>query len=111
MKPDIIASIRFLSPIEGGRATLPSGATLACIFELQGQSFDCRLQLEEASRTSTSEFSLVPISFLFPDEALSCVRKGGKFRLRDHRVIAEGVVDEVGERVESAAPHWSAKSR
>lgn len=111
MTPDIIVSLRFLSPREGGRASLPRSGELACIFEAEGRSFDCRIMLGEAEETSASMSFRASVTFLFPEGALESIHEGSPFRLRDYRVIAEGVVESIPGPALTAVLPPSAESR
>ena len=104
MKPDIIANLRFLRAEEGGRSALPPSSEFPCVFEVDGVNFDCRVLLGDETKASASGSIPTPIAFLSPENALPRVDEGTSFRLRDYRVIAEGVVAMVEPALTAALP-------
>ncbi len=95
MRPggDIRARVHFFA--EGGRAGPTPPEFLGCIFSLEGELFDCRLYLHEVGSVAPGQTVEIPIAFLYRDLVLRRFRVGGRFFLRDMRLIAEGEVSAI----------------
>jgi hypothetical protein len=93
MPPDITVSLAFLPTSAGGREHPASGGYLACIMEFEGSYYDCRLLLDGAGPIAPGERARLPIKLLRPELIKPRLRVGDRFRLREQRVIAEGVVE------------------
>ena len=94
-QPDIIAEVRFRAREEGGREGPTPADRLGCIFEIEGENFDCFLLLRRTGPLLPGYEGSVAIKFLYPDYAKPRLRVGSRFLLKDFRVIAEGQVQEL----------------
>jgi hypothetical protein len=92
---DILATVHFYTSDEGGRQTPTPSDKLNCILEFEGEYFDCRLLLNETGPLLPGQEASVPIKFLYPDLIKPKLKLGDKFRLRESKTIAEGVVDKL----------------
>jgi hypothetical protein len=92
LTPDVIANLRFLLVSEGGRSTATPSDHLGCIFEYEGESFECRLLLEDTGPISPGGRATVPIKFLRPELIKQRLHPGSRFNLREDRMIAEGTI-------------------
>lgn len=97
MEPDILISVRFLTPDEGGRAKPVAGHTYACPLCVDWQGFDCRLILDGRCLEPGIHHE-VPVKFLYRNDALAQVRPGTAIRLWDQQYIAHGEVIQVFDR-------------
>lgn len=95
VKPDLIARVRLYSEEEGGRKSPTPPVRIGCIFEYEGDNFDCLLLLEETGPLHPGSQATVPIKFLHPDFVKDRLTVGRRFLLKDFRTIAEGEVQEV----------------
>lgn len=93
IRPDVIVNLRLYS--EGGRQSATPSDYLGCIFEYEGENFECRLLLEDVGPLLPGGQALVPIKFLRPDLIKERLRVGNHFRLREARIIAEGVIESI----------------
>ena len=93
--PDIIASIQFLRPEEGGRTKPLSGTVFKCPFEFQNEKFDCGLHLGGDKIIPPGAHITVPITFLFPGYVKPRLRVGSRFTLWERGTIASGIVEEI----------------
>ena len=95
MTPDIIATVKLYETDRDGReGPTPPGA-FGCLFELDGEYFDCRLLLEEIGALRPGQLATVPIKFLNPDMLGPRLRAAQCFHLWDGKVIADGEVKEI----------------
>ena len=92
---DIIANIRLFTREEGGRESETPSDRLACMFEYEGQLFDCWVLLETTGPLKPGTQARIPIRFAFPELIIPRVNAGSWFKLKDYRTIAEGTVEEV----------------
>lgn len=88
MKHDAVLDISMLSTAEGGRSGPTPPMQFGCIFELQGDYYDCRLDLSEVGPLSPGQRATVPVAFLHPEDVLPRLRTGDFCSLREARVIA-----------------------
>lgn len=93
--PHILAAVKFLSTDKGGRKGPTPPNIFRCIFEFEGEHFDCALLLGEGKVVSPGTNAKVPIVFLFPQYIKSRLKVGNKFTLRELGTIAEGVIEEI----------------
>ncbi len=105
MAIDIIVKLRFLSASEGGRLQPPPARPFACILEIDGRKFDCRVLLDRAERTASAGSVTAPVVFLHPELAGPWLAEGRSFSLRDHRRIAEGEILQVLSPDAAATAH------
>ena len=94
-RPDVLAKLRLLSSEAGGRQTLTSSDKLRCIFEYEGEGFDCVLLLTELGSVSPGPGDTVPLAFLYPQYIKDRLQPGAKFLWRDYRVIGAGEVCQI----------------
>lgn len=92
---DIVARVTLFPSSEGGRRGATPREMFACIFEYEGESFDCRLLLGKVGPLSPGSETLVPIKFVRPDLVKSRLGCGARFTLREISVIGDGEVREV----------------
>jgi|WetSurMetagenome_2_1015567.scaffolds.fasta_scaffold167536_1 hypothetical protein len=95
LKPNIVAGLRFLSESEGGRKSATPIDFLGCIFQHEGENYECRLLLEEIGPVNPGDIVSVPIKFLRPELLKKRLRIGSKFQLREVQPIAEGIVEKI----------------
>jgi hypothetical protein len=95
IKPNVVAGLRFLSESEGGRKGATPIDFLGCIFQYEGENYECRLLLEEIGPVNPGDIVSVPIRFLRPNLLKKCLHVGSKFQLREVRPIAEGIVEKI----------------
>ncbi|MGD0580120.1 MAG: hypothetical protein ABSC08_14460 [Bryobacteraceae bacterium] len=93
--PDIIASVRFYPPDEGGRRVATAPRLFKCPLEFEGAKFDCGLHLEESGPLAPGATATVPITLLYPALIKPRLKVGSRFTLWEMRTIAEGVVEEI----------------
>jgi len=94
---DVVVELHLLSAEEGGRTSATPSDKLRCIFEYEGENFDCVLLLSGVGSLSPGDHAEVPVAFLFPELIKPRLQVGSEFRLRDYRTIAEGRVTRVIE--------------
>jgi len=87
-----ITRIKLFATEEGGRTIAIPQTVFRCLFEIEGEFFDCGLLLEEAGPLSPGQEATVPIDFLRPWLLEGRLHCGTTFRLWDLRTIAEGIV-------------------
>ena len=90
--PDVIATVTFRSPTEGGREGVLRPDPLRVIMTVGDRNFDVRLHLSRRAVRPGQETS-ASIYFLNPDSAREYIKAGQRFTLRDWRVIADGRVE------------------
>jgi hypothetical protein len=95
MKPGIRASVTFYSSEQGGRQSPIVRDTHNCIFTIAGQNFDCRLFCKTVIPIRPGDHVVVPIKFLCPDLVLPLLKEEARFTLRESRVLAEGIIQQV----------------
>lgn len=97
MQSDVIADVHLYETEKGGRAGPTPPRIFACIMVLDAQNFDVRLRLENYPLFPGQSVTL-PIDFLDWERAEPYCKIGSDFRLRELRVIGEGVIRSVRER-------------
>ena len=95
MAAHIVANLHFYMPNEGGRKVAVSPPHFGCVFEIGGQSHDCRLLLPNAKPIRPGDTVRLPIQFVFPKLVLPKLSLGQKFFLWELGHIAEGEVIEI----------------
>ncbi|MBI5688533.1 MAG: hypothetical protein HZC55_00440 [Verrucomicrobia bacterium] len=95
LKPDIIATVHFAPTDKGGRESPIIQPVFGCIFEHGEQANDCRLLLEGKGDIWPGQKITIPMLFLCPDLVRPRIKVGDRFQLREARVIAHGVIDEI----------------
>lgn len=96
-QPDVIVTLRLLSTKEGGRASATPSEVFRCMFEFEGEAFDCALLLNELGSLAPGREATVPVAFIFPEYVKDRLQPGSPFRLWEGKYIAEGKVLEVVE--------------
>ncbi|MCP8463121.1 hypothetical protein NK553_04085 [Pseudomonas sp. ZM23] len=96
MKPDIIISVRFFTPPEGGRNAAVEGQFYACPLFVEGKGFDCRLLLG-GRRFELGATYEVPVKFLYRELVLPMLTVGKDVLLWEGRDVAKGEVIKVIE--------------
>ena len=91
IRPDVVANLELYS--EGGRREATPSNYLGCIFEYQGENFECRLLLEDVGPLVPGGHAKVPIAFLRPELVKPRLRVGHRFKLREASVIGEGTIE------------------
>jgi len=94
-KPDILTTVRFYKPEEGGRKIATPEKFFKCPFKFENEMFDCKLLLDGIGSISPGETRTIPIKFLYPDLIKGRLSKGANFYLWDGRIIAKGVIEEI----------------
>ncbi|MGD0617806.1 MAG: hypothetical protein ABSB67_09115 [Bryobacteraceae bacterium] len=94
LRPDVIAEVWLYRTEDGGRKSPTPPDRWGCIFQHEGEDFDCRLLL--AGRAiAPGDRANVAIKFLRPDLIKSRLAVGSRFKLREGRIIGEGVIDGI----------------
>ena len=92
MKSDAIVLIELLPTLSGGRTGATPAKQFGCLFELDGEYFDCRLDLSEAGPLLPDKSATVPVAFLCPENVVPRLAAGTEFRLWEGRTIANGKI-------------------
>jgi len=95
MEPDLRGSLQFYSESAGGRKIATPSDYLGCIFEYEGENFECRLLLKDVGPIAPGGRATVPIKFLRPELVKQRLHVGNRFRLREARTIGEGTVESI----------------
>jgi hypothetical protein len=96
MKPDAIISVRFFTPLEGGRRTAIEGQIYSCPLLIDGEGYDCRIFLEGRRLDLGKTFEL-PVRFLYRDLALNHIALEKEIFLWEGKKIAKGKVIKIFE--------------
>lgn len=96
-QPDIIVSVRLFSTTEGGRASPTPPKVFRCVFEFEGEAFDCALLLDGVGALSPGSEAEVPVAFIFPQYIKERLRPGSHFSLWEGKYIAVGEVIKIVE--------------
>lgn len=94
IEPEAIIRVRFRSPTEGGRKTDIKGEIYSCPMIIDGEGFDCRIELPFLGVELGQTYDLA-VQFRFPDLALQQIKKGVSISLWEGRVVADGRVTEI----------------
>ena len=92
MKPDAIISVELLPTLSGGRSGATPASHFGCVFELNGEYFDCRLDLSESGPLMPGCTATVPVAFLYPENVVPRLTEGMPFHLWEGKTIATGRV-------------------
>lgn len=95
MSAQIRAKIHFYATNQGGRKGPILPPHFGCPFEVDKQSYDCRLLLLGERPVGPGDTIVLPIQFLRPDLVLPKLFVGQKFFLWEDGHIAEGEVVEI----------------
>ena len=94
-KPDITAKIYFYKKEDGG----PKNRLVEkihCPSEINGEKFDCFVEIGKNKSVVAGDTIIVPVSFLSPKIVLPMLKVGSKFKLWDNkRFIADCTVEEI----------------
>jgi translation elongation factor EF-Tu-like GTPase len=93
--PDVIANIRLFSKGEGGREGPTRSDNFGCLFEYNGENFDCRLLLDRVGPIAPGQHATVEVKFLRPELIKPRLQVGSRFSLREGKTIGEGVVESI----------------
>jgi hypothetical protein len=93
--PDLIAKIRLLPSSQGGRLGPTRADKHYCIMVVGDRNLDVRLYLDQIGPLRPGHEAVVPIGFVDPQFAKQFVTEGTAFKLRELRIIGEGVVQEL----------------
>jgi hypothetical protein len=94
-KPDIIAKIYFYKTEEGGRKGPVSVELFHCPSEINGEKFDCGLEIGKNRTVAPGDTITVPVYFLSPKIVRPMLTARSQFKLWDGRFIADCVVEEI----------------
>jgi hypothetical protein len=97
MTSDIVISVRFFLPSEGGRSTAVSGEFYACPLFVDNEGFDCRLLLRGARLELGSTYE-VPVKFLNRDLALPRLAIGKEVLLWEGKNVGRGNIVKIIHR-------------
>lgn len=95
MNAHVIARIELYETEHGGRNGPTPSNKFGCLFEGDGEYFDCRLLLEGIGSLRPGQTATVPILFLNPDLLRPRLRTSQRFRLWDGKIIADGEIEEI----------------
>jgi hypothetical protein len=90
---DIVATVQLYPTESGGRKGPTPPNRFGCLFEFEGEKFDCILFLDSA--LSPGATAVVSVAFLYPSLVKPRLRAGSRFSLWELGTIGEGVVQEV----------------
>ncbi len=91
MIEDATIRLRFKLTKEGGRKSAVSGEYFSCPLMVDGEAFDCRLDLRGKTLELGQTYD-VAIKFLRPDLALASLGIGKAVTLWERKIIATGTV-------------------
>lgn len=80
---------------DGGREGPTPSDKFGCLFELNGEYFDCRLLLQGLGSLSPGQSATVPIKFLNSDLLKHRLSVTQSFHLWDGKIIADGEIQEI----------------
>lgn len=93
-KPDIIAKIYFYKTEEGGVKNRRT-KTIRCPSEINGEKFDCVIEIGKEKSITAGDTITAPVSFLSPKIVRPMLKVGSKFKLWERRFIADCTVEEI----------------
>src|SRR5947207_15897734 len=93
--PDLIAKVSLLPTEQGGRLRPTPSDKFNCIMIVGDHNLDVRLHLDQIGSLRPGQEAFVPISFFDPEFAKAFVADGTVFKLREAKIIGDGVVKEV----------------
>ena len=91
----IRAEVHLFGTDEGGRNGPTPPCQFGCLAEIEGEFFDCRLQLEDIGSLAPGTTAAVPIRFLRSDLVLPLLKVGAQFKLWEGRYVGTATVLEV----------------
>jgi len=94
MTPDIIVTVRFFLPEEGGRKTPIRGEFYSCPLFLGKEGFDCRLILNNRWIYLGISYE-IPLKFLCWENVSKKIKYGDEFYLREGRDVAKGNIIKI----------------
>ena len=95
MAAEIIARVRLYETRHGDRQGPTPADRFGCVFEIDGEYFDCRLLLEGVGSLAPGQTATVPIKFLHPDLLAGRLSDSRVFHLWEGKPIAEGEVKQI----------------
>jgi len=96
IRPDIIARITLLPTDQGGKTKTIPAIQFGCPIQLEGESFDCRLLLDQIdSSLAPGQTVTVPIKFLYSELARPRLKIGLLFTLHEIGKIGDGEILEI----------------
>lgn len=90
-----IVEVAMLTTEDGGRRGPTPPHQFGCIFQVEDDYFDCRIDLSTSGALTPGQTATVPIAFLHPDDVVPRLSVGTRCTLREARVIAHAVVRKV----------------
>jgi len=90
MKPDAIILVELLPTLRGGRNGATPASQFGCVFEINGEYFDCRLDLSKSGPLLPGSSATVPVAFLYPENVVPRLTEGMQFNLWEGKTIATG---------------------
>ena len=94
-KPDIIAKIHFYKTEEGGRNGPTPSNIFRCPAEINGEKFDCAIEIGKDERVAPGNTITASVSFLSAKVVRPMLKVGSKFKLWESRFIADCTVEEI----------------
>ena len=95
MNHDAVVEVSMLTTEAGGRQGPTPTGQFGCIFQVEDDYFDCRLDLSSSGPLSPGQTATVPVAFLHPEDVVPRLSVGTRCGLREARIIASAVVREV----------------
>lgn len=92
---DAVVEVVMLATEDGGRQGPTPSHQFGCIVQLDGDFFDCRLDLSSTGPLSPGQTATVPVSFLHREDLVPRLSIGTRCGLREAHVIASTVILEV----------------
>lgn len=92
MNPQIIAYVRLLPSVSGGRKGPTPSGKFGCVLRTEEKCFDCRFLLDKIGSLVPGESYEVPIAFLDPANAIAWFQRGAEFELWEGKIIGSGKV-------------------
>jgi hypothetical protein len=92
MKADAIVEVELLATEDGGRNGPTPSDKFGCPLEIGSKFYDCRFDLTASGPLRPGCSSVVPVAFLFPEDAIPLLFEGATFKLWEGRTIGTGRV-------------------
>ncbi|MBI1847688.1 MAG: hypothetical protein HYR86_12040 [Candidatus Rokubacteria bacterium] len=97
MKPDILARVTLYRTEQGGRRRPTPSSRFGCLFQVDGEYFDCRLLLDKSGPLNPGQTAVVAVKFLSPQLLKGHLRRSKPFKLWENKPIASGKVTKILE--------------
>ena len=88
----VVADIYMYDSSSGGRKGPTTTGYWGCLFDFEGQLYDCRVLLDETGPLAPGQTARTPIVFLKPESLRGRLQTGARFQLRELATVAEGTV-------------------